>query len=97
MADDADVDELTWVESRLEGSQSVILEHVQKCLRGLVYERNTDNVKQRPTVFPALSKPRKRILAFLCNRPGTGGVSLERWGHGKKVAHPIGRGRPRTS
>jgi hypothetical protein len=38
MSDDADVNELTWVKSRLEGSQSVILEHVQKCLRDLVFK-----------------------------------------------------------
>jgi len=37
MRDNAGVNELTWVKSRLEGSQSIILEHVQKRLRDLVF------------------------------------------------------------
>jgi hypothetical protein len=30
-------DERTWVERRLEGSQSIILEHVQECLRDTIH------------------------------------------------------------
>jgi hypothetical protein len=32
-----DMNERTWVERRLEGSQSIILEHVQECLRDPVH------------------------------------------------------------
>jgi hypothetical protein len=35
--DNAGVNELTWVKSRLEGSQSIILEHVQKRLCDVVF------------------------------------------------------------
>ena len=59
------------MEGWLEGGKTVVLEHVQKSLLG-------DSVSMghaffgnptKLTVFPALSRPRKRIFAFLCKRP----------------------------
>jgi hypothetical protein len=35
--DNAGVNEPTWVKSRLQGGQSIIFEHVEKCLHDLVY------------------------------------------------------------
>jgi hypothetical protein len=93
MPDKACVNGLTWVKSRLEGSQSVILEHVQKRLHDLIFQNGADDVKERPTVFPALSKPRKRILAFLCNRPAQG-CELESGVTGRKQLTQLGEDVP---
>ena len=38
MPKNAGGNEPTWVKSRLEGSQSIVLEHVEKCLNDLVYQ-----------------------------------------------------------
>ena len=61
---------LTGVEGRLEGGESVILKHVQECLFGIQLAcRMRFQESNELTVFPALSRPRKRIFAFLCRRP----------------------------
>lgn len=60
---------LTWVEGRLEGGESVVLEHVQESLLGIQLAVCMFGKPNGLTVFPALSRPRKRIFAFLCRRP----------------------------
>lgn len=71
---------LTWMEGWLEGGESVVLEHVQERLGKPSKHAMCDFGKPNElTVFPALSRPRKRIFAFLCRRPV--GVWLSNWNH----------------
>ena len=67
---------LTGVEGRLEGGEPVILKHVQECLFGIQLAcRMRFQESNELTVFPALSRPRKRIFAFLCRRPSWARIS----------------------
>lgn len=64
--------QLTGVEGGLQRGQTVILQHVEKCLkecRGQYLFLASERSVPVLTVLPALSSPRKRILAFLCKRP----------------------------
>src|ERR1700722_193707 len=55
---------------RLQGRESVVLQHMQQCLpSGTSAQLHPDVGEASPTVFPALSRPRKRIFAFLCIKP----------------------------
>lgn len=83
---------LTRVESRLEGGEPVVLEHVEKSLDeatwpggGVRHDPREESEREREdgrgvgrTVFPALSRPRKRILAFLFISPGVSGSEGQR-------------------
>lgn len=63
---------LTGVEGGLQRGQAVILQHMEKCLKErVIIDLALRTRVQIPvlTVLPALSNPRKRILAFLCKRP----------------------------
>jgi hypothetical protein len=42
---------------------------MQKSLGDCIELKASFETTRSLTVFPALSRPRKRILAFLCNRP----------------------------
>jgi hypothetical protein len=76
---------LTGVESRLKGGETVVLQHVQKRLHteekrkeggrtgfsipDVMTPSRNDERRDGLTVFPALSRPKKRILAFLFISP----------------------------
>jgi len=62
---------LTGMESGLKRCQSVVFQHVEKSLGEVVNVKPLKGEEQVLTVFPALSRPRNRILAFLCKRPST--------------------------
>lgn len=87
------------MERRLKGCQTVILQHVEEGLSRRLRGCNTTRPEQRRrTVLPALSSPRKRILAFLCRRPEQSGVSEASLGKSlQHEAHQAARGHPRTS
>jgi len=83
---------LTGVKCWLEGGKTVVFEHVKESLRENTVPRSKFTVSSRctetrPTVFPALSRPRNRILAFLLRRP----VATERQRASRR--HPCGHRR----
>lgn len=88
----------TGMEGGLKGGKSIIFEHVQQRLQKSNSDTTQCHIKEKRTVFPALSRPRNKILAFLCSKPGSmDNTSVDRRRREGRRTYLAERGRPKTS